>query len=283
MFGQVWEGVALYETLIVERRGRVGWLIFNRPDSLNANNLKMTNELSRAWVELDNDDDVSVIVNTGRGRGFSVGADVKEIAATGGGMGDRLASGGRRPHADRNEMPYTPRSAGVRKPLICAVNGVCAGAGMHFVADADIVIASSNASFTDAHVTVGQVAALEPIGLLSTMPFGWIMRMALVGSYERLSAERACMLGLVTEVIDPPEDLEAAAQELGELIAKNSPRALMLTKEAIWNGREMGRDAAQEMGLRLVEKMWSHPDNAEGPAAFTQKRAPVWGKPGSVT
>jgi enoyl-CoA hydratase/carnithine racemase len=173
-----------YETLIVERRGPVGWLIFNRPEALNAHNIPMLQEVPKAWGELDEDDDVRVIVITGRGRGFSVGADVKEIAAHGS-MGDRMKT--MEEPADVDGKPARrglgPRAAGVWKPVIAAVNGVCAGGGLHFVCDADIVMAASTATFVDTHVTVGQIAALEPIGLVGRMPFGEIMRMALVGSY----------------------------------------------------------------------------------------------------
>src|SRR6516225_9642920 len=113
-----------YETLILERRGAVGWLWFNRPDALNAHDLTMLAELPQAWQELDDDDDITVIVVTGKGRGFCTGADVKEIAASGGGMRERLAKGGK-----RRRRGVGPRANDVRKPVIAAVNGVCAGAG----------------------------------------------------------------------------------------------------------------------------------------------------------
>jgi enoyl-CoA hydratase/carnithine racemase len=265
-----------YETLIVERRGHVGWLIFNRPESLNAHNLPMLEEIPRAWEELSADDDVRVIVNTGRGRGFSTGADVREIAAAGG-MGQRMAK-------LEKDHPGPRRGLGARacdvwKPVITAVNGVCAGGGLHFVADADIVLASSNATFVDTHVSVGQVAALEPIGLVGRLPFSAIMRMALVGRYERLSAQRAHELGMVDEVVDPPEQLDDVAQALAETIAKNSPSALMATKRAIWAALETGRTAALAEGMDYVKGFWGHPDNAEGPKAFSEKRDPDWAPP----
>jgi len=270
-----------YETLIVERRGPVGWLIFNRPESLNAHNIPMLKEVPLAWAELDEDDDVRVIVNTGRGRGFSVGADVKEIAATGGGMGERMKKMDEPEDTDGKpaRRGLGPRAARVWKPVITAVNGVCAGGGLHFVADADIVLAASTAIFVDTHVSVGQVAALEPIGLVGRMPFGAIMRMALVGSYERLSAQRAFELGMVDQVVDPPERLEDEAQALAEMIARNSPSALMATKRAIWTALEMGREEALAKGMEYVKGFWDHPDNREGPAAFAQKREPDWAPP----
>jgi enoyl-CoA hydratase/carnithine racemase len=269
-----------YETLIVERRGLVGWLIFNRPEALNAHNLPMLREVPRAWSELDADDAVRVIVITGLGRGFSVGADVKEIASIGGGMGERMAKldDPSQPAGKPARRGLGPRAADVWKPVICAVNGVCAGGGLHFVCDADIVLAASTAFFVDTHVTVGQVAALEPIGLVGRMPFGAIMRMALVGSYERMSAERAFQLGMVDQVVDP-EQLQDEAQALAEKIARNSPSALMATKRAVWAALEKGRQEALAEGMDYVTGFWDHPDNKEGPAAFADKREPVWAPP----
>ncbi len=100
--------------------------------------------------------------------------------------------------------------------MIAAVNGVCAGGGLHFVADADIVIASSNATFLDPHVSVGQVTAYEAIGLVRKMPVEPMMRMAFTGRDERMSAQRAYELGMISQVVDPPEQLWDVAQELAE-------------------------------------------------------------------
>ena len=204
--------------LILERRGRVAWLILNRPESLNAHNLTMLAELPREWAELDADDDVGVIVLTGRGKAFSAGADVKEVAASGGGMRERL-----QPFSD-GESPTqaSARSAGVSKPVIAAVNGVCAGGGLLLLAGCDLAVAASTATFLDPHVSVGQTTGLEPVELVGIMPLGDIFRMAFVGSYERLEATDAHRLGLVSEVVDPPDLLEDRVQALAESICRNS-------------------------------------------------------------
>ena len=231
-----------YETLLVERRGPVGWLIFNRPDALNAHNIPMLREVPEAWAELAADDDVRVIVNTGLGRAFSTGADVKEIAAAGG-MGERMKQ------LDDGSSPgrrggLGPRSCDVWKPVIAAVNGVCAGGGLHFVCDADIVLAASNATFVDTHVSVGQVAALEPIGLVGRMPLGAILRMAMVGRHERLTAQRAFELGMVDDVVDPPERLQETAQALAAFQADLEQRNLgSRVVTLLWS--EFGRRAQQ--------------------------------------
>ena len=119
---------------------------------------------------------------------------------------------GRTRHA---ELRLTSWQNAVWKPVIAAVNGMCVGGGLHFVADADIVIAASDATFLDTHVSVGQVAAYELIGLARRMPFEAVLRMALVGRHERMSAERALALGMISQVVDPPERLREEAQALG--------------------------------------------------------------------
>src|SRR6202022_386374 len=123
----------------------------------------------------------------------------------------------------RAELRLTAWHNRVWKPVIAAVNGVCAGGGLHFIADADIVVASSNASFLEPHVSIGQVTAYEAIGLLRKMPVEAVMRMALVGRYERIDATRALELGMVSQVVDPPDRLREEAQALAEKIARNSP------------------------------------------------------------
>jgi enoyl-CoA hydratase/carnithine racemase len=122
--------------------------------------------------------------------------------------------------------------------VIAAVNGVCAGGGLHFVADADIVIAASTATFVDPHVSIGQVTAYEVIGLARKSPMEAITRMALVGRGERVTAERAHQLGVLSQVADPPERLEAEAQALAELIAQRPPELLATTKRALWRALE---------------------------------------------
>ena len=260
-----------YETLEVERRGHVGWLIFNRPDSLNAFNRQMSDELSDAWSELDQDDDVRVIVNTGRGRAFQTGVDVVEVSDAGG-MGNR----NREPSKAKGGM--TARSNDVWKPVIAAVNGLCVGGGFHFVVDADIVVASTAAVFMDSHVSVGQVSALEPIGLIGRIPFEAIMRLVLMGRHERFGPDRARELGLISQILDE-DTFEADVQALAETVAKNSPSTMMLSKKAIWHGLEVGREAALAYGLEAVKEFWDHPDNVEGARAFAERRQPQWAPP----
>ncbi len=259
-----------YRYLKVEKHGPVGWLINNRPEVLNAMNAGMRDEFADAWVELDEDPEVRVIVHTGEGRAFQTGVDVAEIATDGKGMQRYRES------MEQFDVHFTAWHQRVWKPVITAVNGICAGGGFHWVADADIVIAASDAQFFDPHVSIGQVVAIEAIGLIRMMPVEAVMRMALVGRYERMSAQRAYELGMISQIVDPPEQLREEAQRLAETIARNSPAAMRATKKALWGALEHGLTDACRAGARHLVSMWGHPDQEEGPKAFAEKRAAVW-------
>jgi enoyl-CoA hydratase/carnithine racemase len=263
------------ETLKLERVGPVGWLINNRPEQLNAMNALMRDEFEIAWRSLDDDPDVRVIVHTGEGRAFQTGVDVSEIASDGQGMQRYRES------VERFELHFTSWQNDVWKPVITAVNGICAGGAFHWVADADIVIAASDAQFFDPHVSIGQVVAVEAIGLMKKMPVEAVMRMAFVGRYERMPAQRAYELGMISQVVDPPDQLRADAQALGEKIAKNSPAAMAATKRALWGALEMGLTDACRAGGKELVSMWGHPDQEEGPRAFAEKRDAQWQPLGS--
>jgi enoyl-CoA hydratase/carnithine racemase len=258
------------DTLKLERVGPVGWLINNRPDALNAMTAHMRDEFETAWVTLRDDPEVRVIVHTGEGRAFQTGVDVHEIATDGQGMQRYRES------VENWTLRFTSWHNDVWKPVITAVNGICAGGGFHWVADADIVIAASDAQFFDPHVSVGQVVAIEAIGLMKKMPVEAVMRMAFVGRHERMSAQRAYELGMISQVVDPPENLRDEAQALAEKIAKNSPAAMAATKRALWSALELGLTDACRAGAKELVSMWGHPDQEEGPRAFAEKRDADW-------
>jgi enoyl-CoA hydratase len=259
-----------YEAVLLERDGPVAIIVLNRPERLNAINQALARDLATAWRAVDDDDTVRVVIVTGAGRGFCSGLDLVEAA-------------GAAPEPDRR-TPYseavklTAIHHGVWKPVVTAVNGVCAGGGLHFVADSDITICSDQASFLDPHVTVGQVSALEPIGLLRRVPFEVVARMALMGRAERLSPADALRWGLVSEVVAHDRLLERA-QQIARAISENSPAAVMATKRALWESLEMGLTAALENGWRILQDHYAHPDVAEGPRAFAERRAPRWSPP----
>jgi enoyl-CoA hydratase len=262
-------GAEPYETLVVERDGHIGWLIFDRPDRGNAMDAVMLAELERAWQELDADPEVRVIVNTGNGSAFQTGLDVGQLASD----PEALREQSRR--TKRAELRFTAWHNEVRKPVIAAVNGTCAGGGLHFVADADIVIVAEDATFLDPHVSIGQVTAYEAIALVRKSPAEAVFRMALVGRHERLSARRAYDLGICSEVL-PAADLRDAAADLAAKIARNSPAAMAATKRALWGALEAGLTDACRAGSQELVAMWGHPDQTEGPAAWADKREAQW-------
>ncbi len=219
-------------TIEINHDGPVGWLIFDRPDAGNAIDAQMFVDLEQAWAELDADDTVSVIVNTGNGRSFQSGLDVVQLAQ------DPKALKASSRQTKRAELRLTAWHCGVTKPVIAAVNGICAGGGLHFIADADIVIASSNAAFLDTHVSVGQVTAFETIGMLKKSPMESIARMAYLGSHERITAERARQLGILSEVVEP-EQLLTRAQDLAETIARHPLDQLRQLKRQLWAALEV--------------------------------------------
>ena len=217
-----------YETLEVRGGGPVEWLVFDRPDAANAMDATMLAELETAWQELDADPEVRVIVNTGNGRAFQTGLDVRQLAQD----KDALREQSRRTRDVA--LRLTAWHNGVTKPVIAAVNGVCAGGGLHFVADADIVIAAPEATFLDPHVSVGQVSAFETIALAKKAPMEAIARMALVGAGERIDARRARALGILSEIVADAARLRPRAQELAATIAQQDPHHLATVKLALW-------------------------------------------------
>jgi enoyl-CoA hydratase/carnithine racemase len=230
-------------TIVVETDGHVGWLIFNRPDFGNALNAEMLGELELAWLELDRDPSVRVIVNTGNGPAFCTGLDVVQLAKN----KEALREQSRRTRDATLRM--TAWHLNIWKPVICAVNGVCAGGGLHFVADADIVVASADATFVDPHVSVGQAVAYEAIALAKKSPMEPVTRMALIGRHERLTARRALQLGILSQVVDPPDQLRMEVADLAEKIARNSPTAMAATKRALWAALESRRKVNSELPI----------------------------------
>ena len=206
------------ETLRVERDGPVAWLLFDRPAARNAMNVTMRSELPDAWRLLDRDPEVRVIVCSGAGPHFSSGVDLNDLADP------ELASLFRRDIERSDTITFTARNCGVTKPVIAAVNGQCVGGAFMWVVDADFAVAASDALFIDPHTSIGQTVGRGTIGLTSNIPFGDAMRLALGGSHERMSAGRALAVGLVTEVVDPPERLREVVQEIAERVARATRR-----------------------------------------------------------
>ena len=236
----------------------------DRPERLNALSAALMDELTATWADLAQREDLRCVVLTGNGRAFCAGADTGLLAS------DRAPRGA----GLDGELSFVPGRV-LEVPVVVAVNGVCAGGGLHFVADADIVIAATSASFVDPHVSVGQVSGIEPASLALRLPLGVVLRMALLGSRERLSAQRAFDLGLVTELTSEDELVDRALAIAAD-IASASPAAVRATRRSVRRLAEQVAEPAMRDGWGAVQRHWAHPDSAEGPRAFAEKRAPAW-------
>lgn len=244
-----------------EIRDRVMIITLNRPDAMNAVNQNLANELAQALDSLDNNDQVSVGVLAGAGRGFCAGMDLKEFVSSGMPMvGDRGFGG------------ITERAC--KKPLIAAVEGFALAGGLELALSTDLIVASKGAKFGIPEVTVGLFAGAGALlRLPRVVPYSRAMKMALTGA--PIIAEEAHELGLVAELCEKGEALDTALQ-LANQIAKNAPLALIASKELI---REMqGRTEAEFWSHQKtqVDIVFNSEDGKEGATAFAEKRAPNW-------
>ncbi len=254
--------------LIYEKRDHIAYITINRPDRANTLHSSMVEPIKAIWAEVRDDPWIRCSVVTATGdRFFSTGADVGAVASRGG------VAAGKRPLAE--EVHWSPRQNRVWKPTVTAVNGMVAGAGLHFVVDADIIVAAEHAVFLDTHVNVGMVGAIENIGLAKRLPLGSALRMTLCGKKFRMPAQRAYDLGLVDELV-PADKLMETADEIAHQIAANSPAAVQLSMQCLWGSLEMPYTQAMEYAWALLRMHWDHPDFKEGPKAFAEKRDPVW-------
>jgi E-phenylitaconyl-CoA hydratase len=253
-----------------EVRDHIAHIALDRPDRGNALAPHMQAIFRAIWSEVRDDPEIRVAILSSTGdRHFCTGFDVAE--AEGDDAEDVFSN---RPLADA--VFWSPHQNRVWKPVICVVNGLCVGGGLHFVVDSDIVVASQNAAFMDTHVNVGMVGALENVGLAKRLPLGTALRMTLLGRRYRLSAQRAYELGLVDELAETPADALQIAEEMAQAMLENSPQAMALSKQAVWGSLEQGYRDSLESAWSLLRLHWGHPDFQEGPRAFAEKRDPHW-------
>jgi enoyl-CoA hydratase/carnithine racemase len=262
-----------FDTIKYEVDKRVATITLNRPDALNALSPQMISELRAAYDEAENDDAVWLIIVTGTGRAFCSGADVKAIPGDGKVIYER-------PYLstfEQWEAPQegTPPFRRMAKPILAAINGICCGAGLDWVTTGDIVIASERATFFDAHVNIGLVAGREVVRLAKVLPRSIALRMALMGKHERMDAQRAYDLGLISEIVEHDRLLERA-HELADLINSNAPLAVRGTRLAIQKSLDLPLHEAEILAETFRERVLRTEDALEGPRAFAEHRAPNW-------
>lgn len=233
-----------YETILVEvGEDHVATVTLNRPEAYNSFNQQMCDEFTRFWREVSLDDGVYAIVLRAAGdKAFCTGIDVKQGISKPENKWSQVDPGAH----------LGPKANRCWKPVVCAVNGMAAGGAFYWINESDVVICSADATFFDPHVSYGMVAALEPIGLARRIHLGDALRIALMGLEERVTAETARSIGLVTEVVSA-EDLWVRAGELAGSIARNPPMAVQGTVRAVWESLEHGRSVAQAQGLAYTQ------------------------------
>lgn len=230
-----------FETILldVDATDRVATITLNQPDRLNAFNRTMCDEMAEIWRIIKLDESVNAVVLRAAGdRAFSAGLDIKSSY----GQPENVWN-----HEDPGEL-LSPKWQKVWKPVVCAVQGMCTAGAFYFINEADVVICSPEATFFDSHVTAGLVCALEPIGLMRRVGLGETLRIALIGNDERVSADTAQRIGLVTEVV-PRDVLWARAHEIAATIATKPPSATQGTVKAIWESLDKPYRAALEQNL----------------------------------
>jgi enoyl-CoA hydratase/carnithine racemase len=261
-----------FATIRFAIEGRVATITLNRPDRLNAMNQQMKDDLRTAWTIVRDDADIWCAIVTGEGRAFSSGADVETLDTVG---FKKINRWHQLAMIETVHALPTPRRMNVMKPVIAAVNGLANGVTLDLITEADIPIASERAQFFDSHVSLGYVSSHEMVNMARRVPLAVTLRMALLGAKERMSAERALAVGLVTEVV-PHEQLMPRARELAALICENAPLAVWGTKMAILRGVGLPVEQAEEIAVAYLEVVEQSEDHAEGTRAFIEKRKPSW-------
>ena len=258
-----------FETIRVEMTGHVCRVTLDRPDVLHAFNDRMRAEIRSTWRALREIDDARVAVLTASGdRAFCAGIDrdveMPALAGRGGLYGTS------------NDFMYDdpgndlgPKACDLWKPVVAAVNGICCGGAFYLIAECDIIIAADHATFFDPHVTYGMAAVYEPIKMAQRMPLGEILRLTLLGSHERMTAQTAQRVGLVSEVV-PRDELDEAADRIATAIASQPPEAVQGSLRAVWAANDMGRLDALAMAPSILTAGTSPDALAEGQAVFSE-------------
>jgi len=262
-----------FETILYEVEDRIATITLNRPDKLNAVSPLMARELRAAYAAVESDEAVWIAIVTGAGRAFCAGADVAEIPDDGKVIYEEAYLS----TLAQWEAPQeaTPPFRSMTKPVLAAINGLCCGAGLDLVTTCDIVIASEQAEFFDPHVSIGLVSGREMVRLSRVLPLNVAMRVALTGRHERLGAERAFQLGMVSEIVEHGRLLERA-RAIAALVNRNAPLAVRGTRLAIRKGIDLPLHEAEILAETFRERVLRTEDSKEGPRAFMERREPKW-------
>jgi len=257
-----------YETLLYEQDGAVLKITMNRPDKLNALTETLLRELNLAIKSANEDPSVRAVILTGAGRGFCAGADLAEGLEKGIGSGNFSFQ-------ENLTRTYNPLILGIRsmaKPVIAAINGTAAGAGMSIALACDLKIAADSASFLQAFVKIGLIPDSGSTWMLPRL-IGTTRAMELMLSGRKVQAQEALDLGLINQVV-PADQLMDTVNKLAVEYAAAPTKAIAYIKQAVNFALHSTLEEALNKEAELQELAGKTADNAEGVMAFLQKRPP---------
>lgn len=250
-----------YETILVETRGRVGWITLNRPDALNALNSQVMHDVVNAAEGFDSDDSIGAIVITGSERAFAAGADIKEMSDKTGLdmiMGDHFGGWG--------------RFAAVRTPVIAAVSGYALGGGCELAMMCDIILAADTAHFGQPEINLAVIPGMGGTQRL-VRTIGYYKAAELVFTGRMMPAEEAERAGLVSRVV-PAADLLDEAGKVADTIAAKSLPSVFAAKAALDAAMETSLAEGLRVERHVFAALFDTADQKEGMAAFLEKRTP---------
>ncbi|WP_173922362.1 enoyl-CoA hydratase [Agromyces sp. Marseille-P2726] len=250
-----------YETIIVETRGRVGWITLNRPEALNALNSTLIREIVTAGKEFDHDPGIGAIVLTGSEKAFAAGADIKEMADKG--YVDMYLHDPFKSWGDFGRL---------RTPVIAAVSGFALGGGCELAMMCDIILAADTAKFGQPEINLGVIPG---IGGTQRLPraVGKYKAAELVLTGRMMGAEEAERAGLVSRIV-PAADLLAEAEKVAEIIASKSLPVVYAAKDALQAAQEAGLSEGLRIEKQAFAATFALDDQREGMGAFREKRTP---------
>jgi enoyl-CoA hydratase len=252
--------------MIIEKRDGIALITLNRPEKFNATDARLHNELTRIWLDIDQDDEVRVALITGAGQAFSAGGDFTLIESQ---LQDpELIL--RTVMKEAHDLVYN--MVNCSKPIVSAINGVAVGAGLAAALVADITIASERARFGDGHVRLG-VAAGDHACMIWPLLCGMAKAKYYLLTGEMLDAREAERIGLVSMVV-PHEELMDRAMEVARRLANGPQRAIRWTKRALNQWLRLGGLVSFDLSLALEMLGFFDVDVREGLRALQEKRQP---------
>lgn len=253
-----------YQTIVVEKRDRVGLIMLNRPDHMNTFSIVLAKELNAALDELEQDGQIRAVIIKGTGRSFCAGIDITEFS------GKTLLEY-REWIAWMEKMNLT--IAGMGKPVIAAVHGYAVANGTGLLAACDLAIAAEGTRIGTTAINVGLFCMGPAVPLSRCVGRKKALEMLLTGTM--IDAQEAERIGLVNKVV-PPEKLDEAAMELANELAAKSPIALQMGKRAFYTMADMQYTKALEYMNEMMAELCITEDAKEGVEAFLKKRKPRW-------